>query len=568
MARSPAGLEVATRPPDVPWFLRSRARLFATLLVVLALPFAVFSADVALNARKSLEEQASRQNTAAARLGAEAVEAHFEGLSRYMEAYARSPDLAAAIEAQDAQAVRAHLKDLIQGNRRNLDRVFIADPNGVERYDWPVDPTVIGKSFAFRDWYKGVSRGRDTYVSEVYLRAATPKRYVVAIAVPIVGSGDAILGYLVAQYTIQALSQRLAEIKPAEAGTITLIDQNGHLALEPKNQDAEPQDLSQHPLIQQMLNGGEESLIAEDPRSHVWSLLSFARAPSIRWIVLAQQPAAAVHAPAKALQNSILLLSLLFLGGMLGLGFVWLNVVRRHNIALLELQRQKDLLSGMVIHDLRNPLAAAIGSIDLVRAHSQEMDPLVREDVTRAAQSAKRVRDLLNTLLDIMRMEEGVLAPKLLRQDLVALVRSKVDEYRPLAQAASLILREVLPEQPVEANVDADLFGRVIDNLITNAIKHTPRGGQVAVELAGEPEKNRVILIVSDTGEGIPPEAVPRLFQKFSRVAGQEMERPHDVGLGLVFCRMATELHGGTIQAESTSGRGTVFRVVLPMPRT
>jgi signal transduction histidine kinase len=251
---------------------------------------------------------------------------------------------------------------------------------------------------------------------------------------------------------------------------------------------------------------------------------------------------------------------------MLGLGFVWMNVVRRHHLALLDLQRQKDLLSGMLIHDLRNPLAATLGSIDLLRTHAGELGPLAREDVTRADRSARRVRDLLNTLLDIMRMEEGVLAVHATPRDLGGFVRVKADEFRPLAEAALLTLREVVPAAPLEVRVDPELLGRVLDNLITNAVKHTPSGGTIEIALAGDRERGLATLTVSDTGEGIQPEAMSLLFQKFAPINGKEPKRPHDVGLGLVFCRMAIELHGGTIEAQSELGRGTTFRIALPWP--
>jgi signal transduction histidine kinase len=458
--------------------------------------------------------------------------------------------------------VRSHLRDLVQGNA-HLDRAFVTDPGGVERYDWPADPSVIGKSFAFRDWYHGVTREGRSYVSEVYLRAAAPRRDVVAIAVPVRGTGGRPLGYLVAQYTIAALMQRLAAIRPAEGGAITLIDHHGHLVVDRADPQEDPDDLGERPLVRRMLASGEVTAVDEDLRSGEPSLSSSVRAAS-GWVVVSQEPVAAVYAPAKALERAIFLLALVWMAGIVGLGFVWLNVVRRHHVALVELQRQKDSLSGMIVHDLRNPLAATLGSLDLVRAQSQSLEPALREDVDRAVHSARRIRDLLDTLLDVMRMEEGALDLHVTRQDVAGLVRAKVDEYRPLAQAASLELVDSIPATPLEASLDASLFGRVLENLLMNAIHHTPPGGRVEVRLEPGAGGSRVLLSVSDTGEGIPREALPFLFKKFFRVEGQGMGRPHDVGLGLVFCKRTVEMHRGTIEVESEAGRGTVFKVVLP----
>src|SRR6185369_14777726 len=112
----------------------------------------------------------------------------------------------------------------------------------------------------------------------------------------------------------------------------------------------------------------------------------------------------------------------------------------------------------------------------------------------RASRSARRARELLNTLLDIMRMEEGALALNLERIDLGALVRGKVDEFQPLAQATSIALTASLPEGSVEASLDAGLIGRVLDNLVTNAVKHTPPGGKVEVRVERDPGERRVAL--------------------------------------------------------------------------
>jgi signal transduction histidine kinase len=551
----------------VPWFLRSASRLFVTLLLIVGVPFAALSLDVVLSARALLRQQAIEGNAAAADLGADFVAAHFDGLVRFVESYAGRPDLHRALQAGDGVAVRAHLREMVDHNS-SIDRAFIADLNGTELFDWKPDPRVIGLSFAYRDWYKGVSARKQSYVSEIYVRQADPQGQVVAIATPIAarleGEVGTPLGYLVAQYPIESLTERLAEIRPPNVGAIHLFDRRGHVSVGRTGAQSEPRDL--RGAMERMIELPGTSKFGPDFITGKPSLLCWSKVQSIDGLVVAQLPEEAVYAPARNLGQWFALAALLCLAGMLGLGFVWLNVVRRHHLALLDLQRQKDLLSGMLIHDLRNPLAATLGSIDLLRTHAGEMGPLAREDVTRADRSARRVRDLLNTLLDIMRMEEGVLAVHAALRDLGSFVRAKADEFRPLAEAGSLTLRETVPDAPLEVRIDPELLGRVLDNLITNAVKHTPAGGAIEIALAGDPGKGLAILTVSDTGEGIQPDAMPLLFQKFAPIEGQTLKRPHDTGLGLVFCRMAIELHGGTIEAHSQPGRGSTFRVALPLP--
>jgi signal transduction histidine kinase len=533
----------------------------ATLVLIVGVPFAAFSLYVIGSARAALRNQAIESNSVAADLGADFATAHFDGLLRYLESYARRPSLRAAIERKDAATVRTHLEEIVR-NSKSIDRAFLTDVDGVELYDWPPDPRVIGLSFAYRDWYKTVAKEQRSIVSEIYVRQAEPISQVVAIATPVVGSDGAQLGYMVGQYPIESLTRVLAQFRPRNVGAMYLFDRNGHAALVPESPRSGPRDFGGP--IRKLLEAGGNSGFDRDPVTGEPSLLSWRKLPGIQWLVVAQLSTEAVFAPSRELGLWFALAAFLCLAGMLGLGFGWMNVVRRHHLALLDLQRQKDLLSGMLIHDLRNPLAATLGSIDLLRSHAGELGPRAREDVTRADRSARRARDLLNTLLDIMRMEEGVLTLHASVRDLGELVRAKADEFRPLAEAASVSLREVVPLVPLEAKIDPELFGRVLDNLITNAVKHTPRGGSIEIALARD--EARAILTVSDTGEGIPPEAIPLLFRKFATVGEQELKRAHDVGLGLVFCRMAVDLHGGTIEAGSEVGRGASFRVSLPLP--
>jgi hypothetical protein len=171
-----------------------RARLFATLLAVLVLPFAIFNFRVADQVRREIDGRDRAKSQAVAGLAAEAVDAHFDGLLIYVEGFATRPSLRAALERKDGTEVRALLRELVEKNR-NLGRAFITDPEGLERYDWPPDESVIGKSFAFRDWYKGVRAAKSAYVSEIYERAAAPKCDVVALAVPLQGGND-LAGYL------------------------------------------------------------------------------------------------------------------------------------------------------------------------------------------------------------------------------------------------------------------------------------------------------------------------------------------------------------------------------------
>lgn len=552
----------------VPWFLRSKPRLLLTLLVALALPLGAFTVAVSLHAQRTLEQQAVRQNRMSARLGAQVVEGHLEGLVSYIDNAGRSRSLAAAFEARDPAAIDTELALLVAGNR-HFDRAFLADAAGVEWFGWPFDASVIGKSFAHRDWYKGVSSTGRTYLSELYHRASLDQGQAVAVATPLDSASGVRLGYLVAHHSIGRLTERLGALEGQDSSRITLVDHHRLLVVVGADPNSPIAGLGAHPLAQRMLDQEEESLSGPDPSTGKECLFSFARVPGFEWVVLAQQPIASVLAPAMTLQRWILGLSSLCLLVMLFLGFASLTVVRRQHVAVVELQRQKDLLSGMIIHDLRNPLAVALLAIDEVRqrtlapgGHGESSDP----DIEHAYAAMQRTLALVNLLLDVMRMEDGALRPVRTPADLAAIVQAKVEEYRPMARSGSILIEAHATPAPPPLDVDAKLLARVIDNLIVNAIKHTPKGGAIQVKLEHEFGAPNVVLSVEDNGEGMPPQALPRLFKKYGRVDGQSMGASHDTGLGLVFCRMAVELHGGTIEARSELGAGTTIRIELPLP--
>jgi signal transduction histidine kinase len=170
---------------------------------------------------------------------------------------------------------------------------------------------------------------------------------------------------------------------------------------------------------------------------------------------------------------------------------------------------------------------------------------------------------LVGTLMDIASLEEGRMPLRLAPLDLRALVQEALAEERPLAERNDIDLGSDLAADlgpPVE--VDYDVVQRVLINLLDNALKFTPRGGRVWVEV--RPTGEAVEVAVVDTGPGIPQKERERVFEKFTQVAGQVGSR-RGSGLGLAFCRMAVEAHGGRIWVEAgPGGVGSRFVFVVP----
>lgn len=230
--------------------------------------------------------------------------------------------------------------------------------------------------------------------------------------------------------------------------------------------------------------------------------------------------------------------------------------------AQFQLEQLRRDLSSMVYHDLRGPLANILGSIlKLGQVLNQHDNPAVPRLLHLGLRSAQQLQRLIDSLLDIQRLEEG---QTMLNQQLTefhVLMTDVLQLMQPIAQEADQTVEVDLSPIPV-TYLDSDMIVRVIINLMQNAIKYTPEGGSIvlAARLQGA---DTILVSVADSGPGIPPEMHDRIFDKFSRVKYNDV--PKGVGLGLAFCRLAVEAHGGRIWVESDGEHGAIFRFTLPL---
>jgi signal transduction histidine kinase len=231
------------------------------------------------------------------------------------------------------------------------------------------------------------------------------------------------------------------------------------------------------------------------------------------------------------------------------------------NGRLVQLQHDKEQLTQMVVHDLKNPLTALIGFLEIMQLGAARLDEGQRTLLESALRSGKNLTGLIGDLLDAARLEEGrleldygVLDPDELLRDCA------VQMGGWLIQEEKTIRIESADAQSILA--DRRLLKRVLLNLISNAIKHTPP--RTTITLRAYPQSRQLILEVEDDGDGIAPERLERIFDRFGRVTPAE-GRQQSTGLGLSFCRLAVEAHRGTITAESQPGHGALFRIAIPL---
>lgn len=236
--------------------------------------------------------------------------------------------------------------------------------------------------------------------------------------------------------------------------------------------------------------------------------------------------------------------------------------LERLNHELRELERSRDQLTQMVVHDLKNPLTALIGFLEIVRMGPLSEDQ--RQALEGALRSGKNLNGLISDLLDIGRMEAG-------RMELEHSLLLPLDLLTSGAAELSAWLQQEEKQVHVDApfglpliSGDPRLLRRVLLNLISNAIKHTPPGTHITLRArrADQPD-GWVVLEVEDSGPGIPPEVQGRIFEQYVG-GGGDRGGQQSTGLGLTFCRLAAEAHGGRIGVRSAPGQGATFWVMLP----
>ncbi|OGR87778.1 MAG: hypothetical protein A3A86_05295 [Elusimicrobia bacterium RIFCSPLOWO2_01_FULL_60_11] len=244
-----------------------------------------------------------------------------------------------------------------------------------------------------------------------------------------------------------------------------------------------------------------------------------------------------------------------------------------------DLEKLKDDFVHSITHDLKSPLTSIQGYLDLFL--SGEIEPLTPTQIKHMEvmnHSTRKLLKMINNLLDMAKIEAGHLILEkgpwdpvnsvtqiltelhavswLIKIGLKASVTRMKDGKKTTAQVFPAPAGQALPEITLMA--DGNLMDRAISNLVDNALKHTPQGGSIEVHIEEEPRK--IIVSVRDSGEGIPPEALEKIFQKFQQLSGTK----GGTGLGLTFARETVERHGGRIMAASEPGKGATFTLWVP----
>lgn len=227
---------------------------------------------------------------------------------------------------------------------------------------------------------------------------------------------------------------------------------------------------------------------------------------------------------------------------------------------LQKLEQLRDNLTHMIVHDMRSPLLGISGNLEYAMQQCALLPEDCQASLNDAMASSRRLVDMVSSLLDVSRLEAGQMPVQRAPCDL------RASAHGAVAMLGGTLLHHPVSIQETPSDVgamcDTALIQRVLVNLLGNAAKFSPPGSPILIEFEDPPDLVRVS--VRDRGPGIPPESHAKIFEKFGQVESGDPDPRHSTGLGLTFCKLAVEAHGGQIGVESAPGQGSRFWFTLP----
>lgn len=239
---------------------------------------------------------------------------------------------------------------------------------------------------------------------------------------------------------------------------------------------------------------------------------------------------------------------------------LFIKALQRARIKIERLETARQTLTELIVHDLKNPMTTVMASLSCL-TDADYPEESRRKLLASALKSCNAQMELMDRLLEVERLESGLFPLRVQPIDLSNFLNGCLQEWTGPAVLKEIELRTAPAYLAATVTADPELLRRVIGNLLQNALKYTPTGGRV--ELGATVEKDRVRIRVADSGRGVGDEERKRLFDRYYRVEGRDQATHAGTGLGLYFCRLAVEAHGGTIAV--ADGAGMVVLIDLPL---
>lgn len=570
----------AAKPNGIAKLLSTGARSGGLYLVAAFLVFAAMLTAALRSYRaidRDLTEAALSRNAAIAELGAVTLS---EKLDRLVDIGVSLADRVRFRELIAAgrwnEAIR--ILDRVRNEFPFVDRVTLNDIDSTLRADIPEVPEVLGRNFADRDWYKGVTREWTPYVSNVYRRAAAPAINVFTVTVPIRSRDGKAIGILLLQVKLDTLLEWTGRVDIGEKGYLYVVDRTGRAAFHPRfPPQGKPVDLSALPPVRMALDGKKGAVVAAGTAGGADQVVAYEPVPKYGWAVIAEQPAShAFAARDQQLKRLLLAYSLVALFSILAVYLASQVIIERKRAdedrrIKTELERRvaertaqleaanKELESFgySVSHDLRSPLRAIDGFVRILEEdYNERLDDEGRRLIGVVRENSRKMGKLIDDLLAFSRLGRKPLS--VTRIDMNRLLEDALEE---VGETNGTLPELKFGNLPAGLG-DPMLLKQVWLNLLSNAVKFSGKREQPAVEVTGNENGEECVYCVKDNGAGFDMRYYDKLFGVFQRL--HKVEEFNGTGVGLAIVQRVVSRHGGRVWAEGKVGEGAAFYFSLP----
>jgi two-component system sensor histidine kinase KdpD len=230
------------------------------------------------------------------------------------------------------------------------------------------------------------------------------------------------------------------------------------------------------------------------------------------------------------------------------------------NKRLMELDELRTNLTSFIVHDLKGPITTIMANLDML--NYEPLTPQQFEYVNLATEDVYKMQNMVMNILDTLKLEEGKIMIYREETDIYTLAKREIASFKNVLTRRNIEL--VFEGSSHICYIDENLIGRTITNLLRNAIEHSPDGGRIDFTIQYNENKKETIISIADQGKGIPDDLKEKIFDKFFQMEGETKQRKTSTGLGLTFCKLVVNAHGGDIWVEDSEDRGARFIFTLP----
>ncbi len=549
------------------WILQRRWRIIVSGIFITALPLLGLALIMHFQITAALEERIIKETQWFAKTSSRHLEVSLGHEISLGRLFVTRPSLLTAINRGDKNEMARHLRTLVDSTH-TLERATIVSKEGTVMAVYPKIANLIGKNFAHRDWYKGVSKNWTPYVSEFFLSAAPqPHSYLFTISLPFKDSDNGILGILVLSPTTDYIQEALLGVDIGK-GVIYVVDKKGSLIYHPRYTVDKIIDFSKVPIVQKVVKGLDGVERTLDSLGKEPAISAYHPVTPWGWGVVVEKPVAVILAPVRKITLWLAALtgSMLFLGGFFA--YRWAEILFESQKLTRDLKHYADKLatankelesfSYSISHDLRSPLRAIDGfSRILLKEYGGNVDSEGKRLLDIVRTNAQRMGQLIDDLLAFSRVGRSEMKLSEINMEELA---SKVCEELNAGVAGKTPQCEVGSLPP--AYGDRAMMRQVIFNLLANAIKFTRTREEARIEMGGREDGAENVYYVKDNGVGFDAQYGHKLFGVFQRL--HDMDEFEGTGIGLSIVKRIVEKHDGRVWAEGALNEGATFYFALP----